>query len=62
MENLEDYVDIVCEFALYAFNESWISSGCSYEFNVVYMQREKKSQICYTKTTYEVHAFKVENK
>ena len=52
------YDDIVCEFALLCviltyLIESWISPGCSYEFNVVYMQRE--ISICYTKTTYEGH-------
>ena len=36
------------------FIESRISSGCSYEFNVVYMQPEKPS--------YEVHTFKNKNK
>ena len=36
------------------FIESRISSGCSYEFNVVYVQREKPS--------YEVHTFKNKNK
>ena len=59
------YDDIVCEFALLCvlltyLIESWISPGCSYEFNVVYMQRE--ISICYTKTTYEGHTFKNENK
>ena len=38
------YDDIVCEFALCTLTyvtESWISFGCSYEFNVVYVQRQK---------------------
>ena len=37
--------------------ESLISPRCSYEFNVVYVQREKYS-ICYTTTTYDVPTFK----
>ena len=44
VENLTGYDDIVCEFVLYTFNlamESWISPGCSYEINVVYVQRVK---------------------
>ena len=42
--------------------ESWISPGCSYEFNVVYMQRERSHSICYTTTTYEVCTYKNKNK
>ena len=41
--------------------ESRICSGCSYEFNVVYVQREKNS-ICYTTASYEVNIFKNKNK
>ena len=64
VENLTGYNDIVCEFALCTFNLldraanfSWLL----YEFNVVYLRPEKYS-ICYTTTTYEVHAFKNKNK
>ena len=39
--------------------ESWISPGCSFEFNVVYVPREKN--FCYATTTYEVHTFKNQN-
>ena len=37
--------------------ESWISPGCSYEFNVVYCN-ETIHCICFTIATYEVHTFK----
>ena len=58
-EILTRYDDIVCKFALCTFNlliESWISSGCSYELNVVCVQREKCG-ICYTATTYQGSSF-----
>ena len=42
MENLQGY-NLVCEFALCTFNliESWVSPGCSYEFDAAYVQQEK---------------------
>lgn len=45
VENLTGNLnDIVCELALYIYvTESWISPGCSQEFNKVHVQR-KKSQ------------------
>ena len=42
------------------WRESWISPGCSHEFNVVFMQREKSQHLF--ATTYEVHTFKNNNK
>ena len=42
--------DIVCEFALYTFNlfdRVVDSPGCSYEFSVVYVQREKSQYLFY---------------
>ena len=52
------YDDIVCEFAMSTLTDlifSWISPGCSYEFIVVYVPREKSK---YTTTKYEVNTFK----
>ena len=43
MENLTGHDNIVCEFALCIFNvldRVMNSSGCSHEFNVVYVQWE----------------------
>ena len=42
--------------------ESWISPGCSYEFHVVYVKREKSQYLLCTVTTYEIHTFKNKNK
>ena len=44
MENLTVYDDIVCDFNL---TESWISPDYSYEFNVVYVLREKLQYLLY---------------
>ena len=58
VENLMVYDDIVCEFAMSTLTDlifSWISPGCSYEFIVVYVPREKSK---YTTTKYEVNTFK----
>ena len=48
VENLTIYNDIVCGFALCGFNirdQSWISLGCSYELNIVYLQQEKSQYL-----------------
>ena len=47
------FVNLLCVLLTYLI-ESWNSPGCSYEFNVVYVQRENHS-ICYATTAYEVH-------
>ena len=50
MEDLTGYDDIVCEFTLSTFNlfdPVGISPGCSYAFNVVYVQREKSQYLLY---------------
>ena len=47
VENLT-WCDIDYKFALCVFNlviEPWISPGCSYEFHVIYMQREKSQYL-----------------
>ena len=55
-ENLTGYNDIVCEFALCTYlMESWISPGCSYEFNVVYGQREKSQHWLYYNNIWNEH-------
>ena len=44
VEKITVYNDIVCEFPLCTFNlldQVVISPGCSYEFKVVYVQREQ---------------------
>ena len=38
--------------------DSWISPGCSYEFNVVYVQREKFVHY----NNIQIHTFKIKNK
>ena len=43
-----------CVLLIYLI-ESLISPGCSYEFNVVYVQREKSQCICYNITSYGVY-------
>ena len=52
--------NLLCELLIYLI-ESRIPPGCSYEFNVVYVQR-KKYIVFYTTTTYEVYTFKSKNK
>ena len=63
VENLTGYYisfkNLLCLLLTYLI-ESWISPGCSYEFNVVFMQREKSQHLF--ATTYEVHTFKNNNK
>ena len=61
VENLTGYAmtsfsNLPCVLLTYLI-ESRISPACSYEFNVVYVQREKYL-ICYTSTTYEICTFK----
>ena len=46
VENLMRYNN-VCEFALTYLTVSLISPDCSYEFNVVFVQREKSQHLCY---------------
>ena len=62
VENLTGYDDIVCEFALCTFNLLYRFVNFSWLFNVVYMCNERSHSICYTTTTYEVHAIKNQNK
>ena len=35
--------------------ESWISPGCSYEYNVVYVQREKSQYLLYYNDIWSTH-------
>ena len=35
--------------------ESWISPGCSYEFNVAYVQREKSQYLLYYNNVWSTH-------
>ena len=46
VENLMRYNN-VCEFALTYLTVSLISPDCSYEFNVVFVQREKSQHLFY---------------
>ena len=63
VENLMGYNDIVCKLVLWTFYliESWISPGCLYEFNVVYVQQQK-SQFFILQPIFEVHTCKNKNK
>ena len=58
VENLTGFDDIVCEFApcisTYLI-KSWISSGCSYEFNVVYVQLEKSQYLLHYNNIWRSH-------
>ena len=47
------FANMFCVLLTYLI-EIWISPGSSYEFNVVYVQREKFS-IYYTTAAHEVH-------
>ena len=38
------------------FIESWISSGCSYQFNVLYVQREKSQYLLYYKNIWSTRS------
>ena len=48
-------------YLLTYLTEPWMSPGCSYEFNVVYVQRENHN-IFYTTATYEINTVKNKNK
>ena len=54
------FVNLLCVLLTYLI-ESWNSPGCSYEFDVVYVQREKLQYLLYTATD-EVHTFKNKSK
>ena len=54
------FANLLCVLLIYLI-ESGIPPGCSYECNVVYVQR-KKYIVFYTTTTYEVYTFKSKNK
>ena len=58
-DTMISFKNLLCLLLTYLI-ESWISPGCSYEFNVVFMQREKSQHLF--ATTYEVHTFKNNNK
>ena len=52
------YDDIVCEFAVCALTyliEAWISPGCSYEFNLVYVKREQSQYLLYYNNIFNTH-------
>ena len=54
VENLMGYDDIICEFALCNFN-LLDSPGCSYEFNVVYVQRDRSQHLLYYNTIWSAN-------
>ena len=69
VENLTGCGDIVCKpdgirwhrlqmsvlLVLTYLIESWIYPGCSYEFNVVYVQREKSQYLLYYNNIWSTH-------
>ena len=46
--------NLLCVLLTYLI-ESWISPGCSYEFNVVYMEREKLQYFLYYNNIWSAH-------
>ena len=59
VENVTEYGDNVCKFAMCTLIKSQISPTCSYE---LFMCNKTNHNICYTIISYEVHTFKNENK
>ena len=58
VKNLTRYDDIVCKFVLCTFHLlEWVVnfSGCLYEFNVVYVQREKSQYLFYYNNVWSTH-------
>ena len=58
MENVTGYDDIVCKLLCVLLTyliEWWIYRGCSYEFNVVYMKREKSWYLLYYKNIWSTY-------
>ena len=46
LDTMISFANLLCILLTYLI-ESWISPGCSYEFSVVYVQREKSQYLFY---------------